>query len=112
MAKILCEKIEACNAQTFRDDRDIQGGDDIPEKIQEKIRQCDEFVVLLTPESVARPWVLLEIGMAVILRKRVVPILQHVDVNPIPDMIKSVRNFDFNDLERYLTQLARRAVKR
>lgn len=29
LAKAICEKIEATGAVTFRDDRDIHGGDDI-----------------------------------------------------------------------------------
>jgi hypothetical protein len=31
LAKAICEKFEATGAATFRDDRDIRGGDDIPE---------------------------------------------------------------------------------
>jgi hypothetical protein len=32
-----CEKIEAAGASTFRDDRDINGGDDIPEEIRTQV---------------------------------------------------------------------------
>lgn len=34
LAKTLCEKIEETGAATFRDDRDIDGGDDIPDRIR------------------------------------------------------------------------------
>ena len=54
IAKILCEKIEGTGATTFRDDRDIEGGDDIPEQIRRQIKQSKEMVVLLTPASVER----------------------------------------------------------
>ena len=64
LAKTLCEKIEANGATTFRDDRDIDGGDDIPESIRRQIKRSKEMVVLLTPESVNRPWVTLEVGAA------------------------------------------------
>jgi hypothetical protein len=64
LAKTLCEKIESVGAQTFRDDRDIAGGDDIPDSIRDAIEQCNEIVVLLTPASVNRTWVLMEIGAA------------------------------------------------
>ncbi len=37
IAKTLCEKIESVGAVTFRDDRDIAGGDDIPEQIRREI---------------------------------------------------------------------------
>ncbi len=64
LAATFCEKIEATGASTFRDDRDINGGDDIPEEIRTQIKQSRELVVLLTPESADRPWVLLEVGAA------------------------------------------------
>src|SRR5947208_14093572 len=69
LAKTFCEKIEAIGASTFRDDRDINGGDDIPEAIRTQIKQSRELVVLLTPESVDRPWVLIEVGAAWCRRK-------------------------------------------
>src|SRR5947209_12007225 len=77
LAKTFCEKIQAAGASTFRDDRDINGGDDIPEAIRTQIKQSRELVVLLTPESVDRPWVLLEVGAAWCWRRnyRIVPIL-------------------------------------
>lgn len=85
LATVFCEKIEAVGATTFRDDRDIDGGDDIPEEIRSQIQQSRELVVLLTPESADRPWVLLEVGAAWGWRKgyRVVPVLCHVSVDAI-----------------------------
>jgi hypothetical protein len=59
LAKAVCEKIEAAGAATFRDDRDIRGGDDIPEEIRRQIKLSKEIVVLLTPESINRQWVTL-----------------------------------------------------
>src|SRR5690348_13156579 len=64
LVRILCEKLEGVGATTFRDDRDIRGGDDIPDEIFRQIRQSQEFLVLLTPASMNRPWVLLEVGAA------------------------------------------------
>ena len=64
LAKTLCEKIEETGAKTFRDDRDIAGGDDIPDEIRDNIFRSSEFLVLLTPESVDRRWVNMEIGAA------------------------------------------------
>ena len=97
-------------ASTFRDDRDINGGDDIPEAIRTQIKQSRELVVLLTPESVDRPWVLLEVGAAWCWRRnyRIVPVLCHVTVDAIPDMIKATKGFHMNDFDQYLTELQKR----
>src|SRR5581483_1618431 len=42
IARVLCEKIEEAGAVTFRDDRDIDGGDDIPDRIRSEIKQSRE----------------------------------------------------------------------
>src|SRR5216110_2683619 len=91
LATTLCEKLEGVGAATFRDDRDINGGDDIPEEIRRQIKQSREMVVLLTPESVNRQWVTLEVGAAWgwSKRMRIVLIRCHVSIDPIPDMIKN-----------------------
>jgi hypothetical protein len=97
-------------ASTFRDDRDIDGGDDIPDAIRMQIKQSKEFVVLLTPESVNRPWVLLEVGAAWGWRKKspIVAVLCHVNVDAIPDIIKSKKAYSLNDFDKYLNELSGR----
>src|SRR5438477_12445656 len=101
LATTLCEKIETIGATTFRDDRDIHGGDDIPEEIRRQIKQSKEVLVLLTPESVRRKWVTLEVGAAWgwSKRLRIVLVLNHVSVDPIPDMIKNKKAIPLNDFD-------------
>jgi hypothetical protein len=110
IAKLICEKIEATGATSFRDDRDIEGGDDIPEEIRRQIKQSKEIVVLLTPASVERQWVTLEVGAAWGWSKRVkiVILMYHVSVDPIPDMIKNKKAVSLNDFDHYLNELAHR----
>jgi hypothetical protein len=111
LATTICEKIEACGATTFRDDRDINGGDDIPEEIRRQIEQSDEFLVLLTPESANRPWVLLEVGAAWGMRprKRIVAILCHTSVDTIPGMIRDKKAYWLNEFDHYLDEVRGRA---
>lgn len=113
LATTFCEKIEGVGAVTFRDDRDINGGDSIPEEIRTQIQVSRELVVLLTPESVDRPWVLLEVGAAWGRRRnyRIVPVLCHVTVDAIPDIIEGKKAFHLNDFDQYLKELARRVNK-
>jgi hypothetical protein len=110
LAVTICEKIEAMGASTFRDDRDIQGGDDIPEEIRTQIKQSRELVVLLTPDSADRPWVLLEVGAAWGWRKgyRIVPVLCHVTIDAIPDIIKGKKAYHLNEFDLYLKDLKKR----
>jgi hypothetical protein len=113
IAKVICDRIEAVGASTFRDDRDINGGDDIPEEIRRQIKSSREMLVLLTPESVGREWVLLEVGAAWGWRKSfpIVAILDHVDIDPIPEIIKSKKAIKLNDFDNYLTEISTRIKK-
>ena len=113
LAKVICKKIGATGASTFRDDRDIDGGDDIPEKIRQQIIRSREMVVLLTPESVDRLWVLFELGAAWGRRSnfRIVTILDHVGTDRIPPLIKSKKAVKINDLDQYIREISSRVKK-
>ncbi len=110
IAKAICEKIENTGATTFRDDRDISGGDDIPEEIRRQIKRSKEIVVILTPESIDRRWVILEVGAAWgwSKRMRITIVMCHVSVDPIPDMIKNKKAINLNQIEDYLSELTQR----
>jgi hypothetical protein len=110
IAKAICGKLEAAGAATFRDDRDIDGGDDIPESIRAAIAERREMVVLLTPESVNRPWVLLEVGAAWMCGAdmRIIAVRCHVGIEPIPDMIKQKKVIGINDFDEYIAELSKR----
>jgi hypothetical protein len=109
---MLCEKIEQVGGKTFRDDRDIHGGDDIPDSLRGEIIRSQELLVLVTPESVNRPWVLLEVGGAWLRGMRITPVLCHVKVDRIPDLIKSKKAVPLNDFDQYLEALRHRAKLR
>ena len=113
LAVTLCEKIEAAGAVTFRDDRDIDGGDDIPEKIRVAIKRSRELVVLLTPESVNREWVKLEVGAAWGWRRdfRITAVLCHVTTDSLPAMIKGKKAIPLNDFDQFLRELKVRTEK-
>jgi hypothetical protein len=107
----ICEAIDRIGgANTFRDDRDIDGGDDIPERIRREIQQSREMVVLWTPESVGREWVRLEIGAAwgKSQRMRITIVLCHVPIDTIPVMLKNKKTISLNDFDHYLSELKNR----
>ena len=110
LAKTLCDKIEALSVPvaTFRDDRDISGGDRISAAIMEAIRGCQEVIMVLTPKSIARQWVLVEIGMAEFAQKRIVPLFYHVAPDDIPEILRPRRGFHLEELDEYLKDLEAR----
>ncbi len=104
-------KIRRYGAKTFLDEKDIEGGDSIPESIRKSIRGCDEFLVLLTPCSIQRPWVLTEIGAAWILGKRITAIIDKISPDEMPDVIIPYKAIDLNEFDEYMKQLTARAKK-
>jgi hypothetical protein len=108
IARILCEKLEAVGAETFRDDRDIAGGENISVRLRDEIISADEVLVLLTPNSTTRPWVLLEIGCAWGHNRRIVPFCYNVAVEAIPAILQPTKAIDLNALNDYLDEVAAR----
>lgn len=111
IARTICEKIDAiAGATTFRDDRDIEGGDPISTVLRDELERADELLVVLTPTSIARQWVLAEIAMAFAFRKRIVPVCYNVAADQIP-IVPTNRAYPLNDFDNYLGDLGRRVGK-
>ena len=113
ITKVICEKIELTGATTFRDDRDINGGDDIPDEIRRQIKASRELVILLTPQSVNRDWVKIEFGAAWGWSRkiRILPVLYHVEIDPIPSMLQSKKAISLNEFDNYLAELSQRVAR-
>lgn len=72
---------------TFLASRDLEGGDEWEKEIRGAIQTCAEMLILITPESVTRPWVMAEMGAAWILGKRITPCLVRGSVAHLPDLL-------------------------
>lgn len=108
MAALIEEKCQAYSAETFLDEKDIAGGESIPESIRKNIQECSEFLVLLSRYSIDRPWVLIEIGAAWVLGKRIIAITDKVIPEEMPDIITPYKAIDLNSFDEYLEQLFNR----
>ena len=106
----ICNLIEHAGPTTFRDDRDIRGGDDIPDELRRHLKRSKEVLVLLTPESLNREWITLEIGAAWVLseRMRITVVRYHVPVDSIPSILKSRKSIHLNEFDHYLDELTSR----
>ena len=111
MAEIIERKAKRYGVTTFLDEIDLEGGDRIPATIKANLHACEEFVILLNPQSVTRQWVLVELGGAWTLDKRVIAITYNLAAEKIPDIIDHDKGYDLNDFDRYVSELIRR-VKR
>lgn len=114
VARRIAEEIRALGAETFLDVADIAHGDDFEEEILKAEPGCSELLVLLTPWSLKRTWIWLEIGFFRHSRKRIVCVLYGLgarDVATDPDIASVIKKLDMvelNDLDSSLTQLKQR----
>lgn len=104
-ARRISEDIESVGVDTFLDEKDIKTGESIDGSMKEHLSDCDDFLILLSPASLKSEWVLIELGGAMALGKRVVPILLYVGVNEIPKAINLKLARDINDVETYYNEL-------
>lgn len=95
--------------RVFLDTARLEGGQAYEPALRENIAICDELIVLATPASVARDWVLMEIGAAWILGKRMAPIVNGVSRDELPEPLRDVQLTQLTDLEPLLRRLRRRA---
>jgi hypothetical protein len=109
IAKQIANLVEQAGPiSTFLDERDIIVGDSIPESIRTNIQQCNEFLVLLTKNSINRPWVLIEISAAWGQDKRIIAIIDKVQPREMPEIILPHKAIDLNDFDQYIKQLKER----
>lgn len=99
------------------DKADIDQGDDFEEKIREAAQASNELLVLLTPWSIQRPYIWLELGLFWGAEKRIVGILHGITVKKftsdgkMPVILKRTALEDINNIDSYFTQLKDRIMK-
>lgn len=77
---------------------DIQMGKDFQEAIYYGIETADNFIYLLSPESVRSPWCRRELDYALELNKRIIPILlKPIDADAFPPQIMGLQFVDLTD---------------
>jgi TIR domain len=77
--------------------------------LRRTIKKSDEVVFILTERSLDDPYLLLEMGAAFSLRKRIVPLLVGVEDSEIPPLIAQFPYLRYSQLRRYLSELEQRA---
>ena len=101
----IAKDIEELGHTVFLDEKDILTGDSIDSSIKSHLKTSDHFLVLLSPASLQSQWVLIELGGAIALEKRIVPVLLYVGANELPTAINLKLARDINDIDKYYAEL-------
>lgn len=87
------DALTASGITKWFDAHEILPGDRWQDKIEKALRQSRVLLMVITPESIQRPWTFFELGAALADGKRIVPVLSEgVDPGDIPAL---VRQFQF-----------------
>jgi hypothetical protein len=87
------DALTASGITTWFDAHEILPGDRWRDQVEKALRQSRVLVMVITQESVQRPWTFFELGAALADEKRIVPVLsEDVDPSDIPAL---VRQFQF-----------------
>lgn len=117
VAQQLAAHIKSCGADTFLDEADIQHGDDFEEEILKAEATCSELLVLVTPWSLTRQYVWMEIAFFRRGGKRIVAALQGVNAKDIATderiavLLKKLDLVELNNIASYFAQLKSRVEK-
>jgi TIR domain len=93
----------------------IGPGESLQQKIDEGLSDCTYFIVLLTPTSINKPWVNLEMdtGLMKSLKEHCtfIPLRYRLPVNQLPPLLHGKNSPEVSDIERDIKQLIHKAVE-
>jgi hypothetical protein len=118
IARQLARFVREAGAETFLDETDIHVGDDFEATIVDAARNSHEMLVLLTPWSLKRPYMWMELGVLWAEGRRIVGILHGLKVADLtaeegtPALLKRIDLVVLNEVDRYFSQLKSRLEER
>lgn len=94
LAKSIAEHLTKNGIETWWDNWSISAGDSLRQKIDEGIQECTHFVVLLTPNSIGKPWVNQEIDAGLVRKLnencRLLPIRYNLPASQLTPILASM----------------------
>src|SRR5215213_2240408 len=108
----MAEKVAETGAGFWLDTRDLPGGGDIVKEILQGIHECQEVIILFSPNSIGADWIIFELGAASAKHKRLTPILNNVNYKKVSHLLQGKKPIELNDFDQYLTELKKRIMKR
>ena len=109
LVRRLAHDLHANGIDTFFDEWEIKAGDSLRRKIDEGIETCTHFLVVLTPTSVAKPWVNAELDAGFVKKVDgqavLIPLRSGLGVDQLPPLLRGLLSPEISDYERDVQQL-------
>jgi len=96
LARRVAEALEANGIATWWDKWCIYPGDSLRQKIDEGISECTHFLVLLTPQSIGKPWVNQEMDAGLVRKLgdqcRFLPVRYELPASALPPLLSGMHS--------------------
>ena len=109
LAENLAQSVRETGADVVSIVKTSAHGEAVDISLRRALQKADEVVIILTDRSLNDPVLLLEMGAAFSLRKRLIPILVGIEDSEIPPLIARFPYVRYSQLRRYLSELQERA---
>lgn len=103
LAKRLAEYLQGNGIATWWAQWEIRAGDSLRQKIDEGLGVCTDFIVLLTPTSIYKPWVNQEMDAGLVRKieegARFIPLRNNLPVSALPPLFKGMLSPSIDDFD-------------
>jgi hypothetical protein len=109
LARRIAHEFQTKGVDTFFDEWEIGPGDSLRQKIDSGIERCTHFVVLLTPNSLPKPWVNAEIDAGFVRKVegqcRFIVLRYGIGPNDLPPLLRALYSPSLEDFDRDISAL-------
>lgn len=109
LARVIATALQQKGIDTWWAEWEIGPGDSIRRKIDTGLGQCTHFIVLLTPESIDRPWVQEEMDAGFVrmvdARCKFIPLRHNLQVSQLPPLLQGKLSPEVDDTGTNLAAL-------
>lgn len=109
LARDLARRLESAGVSVVSVD-ETRAGAQFKAAIDRSLREADELVLIVSPDSVNSPSLMFEMGAAFFARKRVTPVLVGIDPSELPTPLKYVPSVKYSDLQDYISEIGKRTA--
>jgi hypothetical protein len=108
-ARRLAHDMQDAGIETFFDEWEMKAGDSLRQKIDSGLGRCTHFVALLSPKSLTKPWVNLEMDGALVRKLEgacvFVPLRIGLCVSELPPLLRGMDAPSLDDYEQDVCRL-------
>ena len=109
LAKTIADTLQANGIETWWAEWEIRAGDSLRQKIDEGLKNCTIFLVLLTPKSIKKPWVNQEMDAGLIRKiqdhARFIAVRRDLPTDALPPLLSGMYSPALEDVATDMRQL-------